>query len=252
MGQSNATGVSQHQYLLGSEPEVYAKYSVGNPNVLISYDVDDRVETNFVPVKFGYGHNENYFGPEIGISEVISQNEGTSYIIKATMSGSCLLTQYMTSTGFKLQLYYRYVNFLKQQLRSLESQGFTPRLRGLFWMQGESDSFLDYSYQYYYGEWKLFESLRIDLNEWIYDHFNIVDAYICTHTGWKNPEVINNAKQRIADESDHFYCLKTNGEDESALSLKLKYECGEEEDGAHYDSKSMLLLGRAASQYLSK
>lgn len=253
MGQSNASGVSEYQYLETSNPEIYQRYMEGNSKVLISYNTSAQKETNFVPTKFGFGHTEQYFGPEIGIAEYISQVEEHAYIIKGTEGGTCLQTQYVNARGKKLKLYNQYVGFIKQQLEVLVSQGKNPRVRGVFWMQGESDTFLSYADKYQKAQQHFFEYLRLDLNDYIYDHFNFVDAYIFTRgICWVNPEVINDCKQRFADENDHCYCIKTNGEDENAIYLTLKCETGEEDDLAHYDSKSMLLLGMTAGEYLVK
>ena len=254
MGQSNASGVSQHVYLENSDPELYQKYKQGNSNVLISYDTDKRIESNFVSTKFGFGYNEEFFGPEIGIAETLEQYEELSYIIKAAAGGTCLRTEYVTEKGKKKDLYYRFVKFIKKQLKALESDKKIPRVRGVFWMQGESDSFLSESAKYKDAELYFLKYLRIDLNNWIYDHFNFVDAYIYTRgICWVNPEIINDCKQQIADENEHCYCIKTNGEDEAAIKLNIKTETGEDpNDLAHYDSKSMVLLGKTAGTYLIK
>ena len=253
MGQSNASGVSYHSYLESKSPGIYAKYSFGSDKVKISYDCDDRIEKNFVPVKFGFGNNTNCFGPEIGISEVFSYKEETSYIIKATWSGSCLRTEYVNEDGNKQKFYKRFVPFIKKQLKQLEKEGKHPRVRGLFWMQGESDSFCDEEEKYYDAEKLFINYLRHDLNEWIYEYFNFVDAYIYDHgLCWKDPKIINAAKQKLSEEDEHFYCIKTNGEDETAINLYLKCETNETDDLAHYDSLSMLLLGKTAGEYLIK
>ena len=253
MGQSNASGVSLQTYLETKSPEIYGKYTVGNEKVLISYDCDNRIENNFVPVKFGFGNNEYCFGPEIGIAETLSQKEETSYIIKATWSGSCLRTEYVNENGGKLKYYKRFIPFIKDQLKTLEKEGKHPRLRGMFWMQGESDSFCDHEERYRQAEQHFYEYLRHDLNKWIYEYFNFVDAYIYDHgICWVNPEIINAAKQSFCDENEHCYCIKTNGEDETAISLYLKCETNETDDLAHYDSLSMLLLGKTAGEYLLK
>ena len=253
MGQSNASGVSPHTYLEEKEGDVYRKYTEGNSNVLMSFDTDERIQKDFVPVKWGFGHSEEFFGPEIGMAETLSQNEETSYIIKASYSGSCLLTQYVKSTGQKLELYKRYIEFIKQQLKLLESQGKTPRVRGVFWMQGESDSILyPGSEKYLDGERYFFKYLRSDLNDWIYDYFNFVDAYIFTRGLWTHPEIINNCKETLSKEDEHFYCIKTNGEDDNAIRLSLKCESDQGNDAAHYDAESMLLLGKTAGQYIIK
>ena len=130
MGQSNASGVSQYQYLESYNLELYQRYMEGNGKVLVSYDVDNRIEKNYIPTRFGLGNNETFFGPEIGIAEVLGQNEETSYIIKATYSGSCLLTQYVDERGNCFGLYFRFITFIKNQLKALEKEGKNPRLRG--------------------------------------------------------------------------------------------------------------------------
>ena len=253
MGQSNASGVSPFSYLESYDADLYQRYLTGNSKVLISYDVDERIENNYVSTKFGYGNTDQYFGPEIGMAEVFSQKEETTYIIKASYSGSCLMTEYVSEKGKKLKYYKRYINFIKQQLMALEDKDINPRLRGVFWMQGESDSFLDYKDQYYNAEQYFFDYLRSDLNEWIYEYFNIVDAYIFTRgICWVDPEIINGCKDEFAMKNEHAYCIKTNGEDETAIKLYLKCETDEGDDLAHYDSKSMLLLGKTAATYLLK
>ena len=253
MGQSNASGVSPFSFLESSEPDLYQRYMQGNDKVLITYDVDGRVEKNYVPTKFGQGCNENYFGPEIGIAEVLSEKQELSYVIKASYGGTCLMTQYVSETGKKLELYNHYIEFIRNQLTKLESEGKSPRLRGMFWMQGESDSFLNYKNKYDIAEQYFLDYIRHDLNDWIYEYFNFVDAYIFTRgICWVDPEIINACKERVCKNNDHCYCIKTNGEDESAIKLYLKCETGEEDDLAHYDSKSMLLLGKTAGEYLMK
>ena len=254
MGQSNASGVSPYSYLENSNPDLYQRYIEGNSKVLITSDVDGNVNSNYLPTKFGYGYAEDYFGPEIGIADILSQQEETSYIIKASWGGSCLQTQYVTNDGRKLELYQRYISFIKKQINVLEVENKTPRIRGVFWMQGESDSFVVPQGTYYNAEKYFLTYLRADLNAWIYDHFNFVDAYIYTEKGthWLNPEIINSCKQRLVDENEHCYCIKTNGEDETAITLEVKVTTGEGDDSAHYDSKSMLLLGQTAGNYLMK
>ena len=253
MGQSNASGISAYSFLETYEPDIYQRYIVGNDKVLMCYDTDDRIEKNYVITKFGYANTSEFFGPEIGIAEVISEVEDSSYIIKATYSNTCLQTQYVSSTGKKLRYYKRFISFIKNQLKALEKLNKTPRVRGVFWMQGESDTFLEDSWKYKDAEQYFLDYLRIDLNKWIYDHFNFVDAYIFTRgICWPNPEYVNDCKQYIADNNEHCYCIKTNGEDENAIKLYLKCETGEGDDLAHYDSRSTLLLGRTAGEYLIK
>ena len=253
MGQSNASGVSPFSYIESYEPDLYQRYMQGNEKVLITFDVDGRVEKNYVPTKFGQGCNEEHFGPEIGIAEVLSEKQDLSYIIKASYGGTCLMTQYVSEKGEKLELYNHYIEFIMNQLNKLNSEGKNPRLRGMFWMQGESDTHLNYKNKYYVAEQYFLDYIRHDLNDWIYEYFNYVDAYISSRSiFWYSPEIINACKERVCTNNDHCYCIKTNGEDETAITLYLKCETDEGEDAAHYDSKSMLLLGKTAGEYLIK
>ena len=253
MGQSNCSGVSEHRFLKEKYPELYNLYEIGNDKVLISYDTYARIDDTFKPVHFGCADADIYFGPEIGISEVLKEKETTSYIIKASLSGSCLQTQYVDKYGNKYFLYNRFVDFIKKQIHILEEEGKNPRIRGVFWMQGESDAFGREAISYKYAEQYFLEYLRSDLNEWIYEYFNFVDAFISTKSVyWENADTLNKSKETVSKNNDHAYVIKTNGEDENAIDLSLKALVGEEEDYAHYDSKSMLLLGLEAGKYLIK
>ena len=253
MGQSNATGCANQSFLESSNPEIYQKYTIGNDKVLISYDTKTLIEEKFVPVKFGYTDTNECFGPEIGISEYLSSYDVTSFIIKATISGSCLISEYVNAKGEKLQYYERTISFIKKKLKLLEEMGKNPRVRGLFWMQGESDSFYDFAKDYFKAEEHFFKYIRNDLYDYIYDHFNFVDAYISTKTFWTHADTINKCKYKLYLKYEHCYLIKTNGEDSSSLNLILKSMSHEnDEDAAHYDSSSMLLLGTSAAKYLVK
>lgn len=254
MGQSNATGVAEWRFLEEKAPDVYSKYVSSNPNVLISYDVDEHINNHFLPTKFGFGNNESFFGPEIGIAETLSTYEEQSYIVKATYSGSCLQNEYIDKDGKKYELYNRFVPFILNQLEYLRESGKNPRVRGLFWMQGESDS-VNYLNKTYGKALKQFvNNIRKDLNEYVYGYMNFVDAEISTKSMyWVHSTQINNAKNQFAKTNEHNYCIKTNGEDNNSLDLNLKTTSGEDpNDDAHYDSLSMLELGKKAGEYLTK
>ena len=254
MGQSNATGVAKASFLETKSPITYQKYSTGVSNIQISYDVDGRVQENYVPVQFGQGSDSEHFGPEIGISDILSEANETSYVIKATWSGSSLQADYMDKNGNTYRLYDRYVPFIKNQIKKLKKNGKNPRIKGLFWMQGESDS-LDGLCQTYGQAFDHFmNALKREFNDYIYSYFNVVDAYISTRSPhWPHPNIINSQKQSYSETNEHSYCIKTNGEDESSLNLILKSETEDEgDDKAQYCSLSMLDLGREAGKYLIK
>lgn len=253
MGQSNATGIAANAFLEMKDLETYQKYVNGFDQVSICYQVEERIEDNFVPVKLGQGAFDAFFGPEIGISEEISKVDEHPYIIKATYSGSCLQSDYMDKKGNIYHLYNRYVRFIKNELRKLKNYGNNPRLKGIFWMQGESDSYGDLCYTYKDAFTQFIDHLQKELYDYIYGYLNIVDAYISTKSVWPNPTMINEQKEAYSLLSEHNYCIKTNGEDESSIDLVLRSESGEDiNDQAHYDSLSMLMLGKEAGKYLIK
>lgn len=253
MGQSNASGCTPSSFLEASNPDVYAKYSKGNNKVQITWDVIFHADGEFRPTKFGMADGPDLFGPEIGIAEVLSSHYKKSYIVKGTLSGSCMQTNYVDKDGNKLVYYNHFISLIKEKVGKLEKMGKSPRICGLFWMQGESDATDELCSTYGIATQHFYNHLVEDLSPWIYDHFNFVDAYISTKSiFWKNPGVVNSGKQYVADNNPNCYCIKTNGEDETAIDLYLKSQSGEGDDSAHYDSKSELLLGKTAGEYLIK
>ncbi len=253
MGQSNATGCASYSFLETSHPDIYQKYINGNNKVLITYDTYYQLEESFIPTKLGCSDNGDFFGPEVGMAEVFSEKEATSYIIKATISGSCLQTEYVTPQGYVRYDYNRCVSFIQKQLKLLEDKGLNPRIRGIFWMQGESDAFFEGAEKYEKSMVYFYKYLRHDLNDYVYEYFNFVDAYISTRTLWTYADVVNRCKDNVSKQFDDYYVIKTNGEDENAINLILKPESHEDDnDPAHYDSSSILLLGQTAAKYLLK
>ena len=93
LGQSNATGCSINAYLKeGVGEEQYAVYEAGYPSVLINYCLDDHNATSngeFVKVDLTCGATDGFFGPEVGMAEVLSKAypDETVIILKYTMSG---------------------------------------------------------------------------------------------------------------------------------------------------------------------
>ena len=45
--------------------------------LIMSFDADERIQKEFVPTKWGFGCGEDFFGPEIGMAETLSQKEET-------------------------------------------------------------------------------------------------------------------------------------------------------------------------------
>ena len=90
LGQSNASGASINAYLekaVGKEQ--YARYEAGFDSVQINYCVDDRNATSvgsFVKVDMTCGANDVFFGPEVGMAEVLSEAYPDETVFKITFA----------------------------------------------------------------------------------------------------------------------------------------------------------------------
>ena len=96
LGQSNASGFSLTEYLqLNTSEEEFQKYQTGFENILINYCIDDQSYTSggeFVKVDLTCGSGNGFFGPEVGMAEVLNENVNDEkiFILKYTMSGYLL------------------------------------------------------------------------------------------------------------------------------------------------------------------
>ncbi|MCQ2742832.1 MAG: sialate O-acetylesterase [Bacilli bacterium] len=253
LGQSNASGVSPFSFLKEKDPDSYEKYSKPNSDAIISYRADLNQNDYFEPTKFGFGCTKEYFGPEVGIASSLSSEPKRSYIIKTTLGGTHLNGEWLFK-GKRGDLYKDSVARIHEKLSYLKQNGADPRVKGVFWMQGEGDSYTELDVSIYKSNTeKLIAYLEEDFNEYIRDYMNFVDATIKSiDDSWPRAKDINQAKIDVANESEHHYCVLTNDEDETALNLKTKNMTGEGDDAAHYDCTSMIALGEAAGNYLKK
>ena len=253
IGQSNASGNSPSEFLENKEPDIYSKYKVGNEKVLTNYYVHVSNYINyFEPTRFGMADAKNYFGPEIGIADVFNNVDETTYIIKYAIGGSTLDNEWLDTNGNRGRYYNDSINWFKEKLEYLKSNGVEPNIVGQFWMQGEGDSHSGLEIKYESNERNLIEYYREDLKDYYQDHYLFVDAYISTKTTWPSPDKVNEGKQKVADSDPYVYCIKTNGEDDTALDLNLKKSSGEGDDAAHYDSISQLKLGQEVGRIIKE
>lgn len=253
-GQSNATGCAQWKYLQTTDMDNYERYLQGFPMCQTSFVCESHHANGvFEATRFGMGASESHFGPEFGIADVFNSqfSDRKTYIIKWTYGGSNLNSQWLTNITSKRGGFYdKAMEFTLQQLQLLRDAGLSPRIIGVCWMQGESDCCPGDRDKYYDNETKFINYLRNDLTEYYVGTLNFVDAFISTKTVWQLPEVVNSAKQRIADEDSHVAVIHTNGEDATALDLFVNAEPTDNPDLAHYDSASMIALGHAFAQEL--
>lgn len=110
-------------------------------------------------VTVGYGRQSGYIGPEFGIAETINGNyseDHKAFIFKSAAGGSSLNNRldgesgtygnwFPRSEGGRSEgtptgvQYDNFVNNFRKVYNELKNNGYAPKVRGMFWMQGEAD-----------------------------------------------------------------------------------------------------------------
>lgn len=254
LGQSNATGCSLTSYLReGVGEEKYAEFSKGYESVMIHFSMDDGKYSSggtFLPVDVNCAAGEGYFGPELGMAEVLSGAfpEEMVLILKFTMSGYSLHHHWLCA-GQRGSIYEAFMAFAYSSLQYLESKNYQPRIGAICWMQGESDT-TDFKASHYLDNQKAFASyLRADLAPWAEDGgIFFIDAGISS-SPYCLPAypAINEAKEQFAALSTMNLYFSTID-----AGLTTLNEPEGDPDLGHYDALSELTLGRLFGGYIVK
>ena len=244
LGQSNATGCALNSYLeknVGAEQ--YSIYKQGFSNVLVNYSVDNQLNDSngeFVRASVGFGHKSEYFGPELGMAQMLSReyaNE-TVIILKYTYSGSCLKTQWLDGRK-RGDIYKACIKFVSTYMDALLESNYDAEIGAICWMQGESDAIGAIADKYYKNQKRFVSFLRQDLDKYARDGgIYFIDAGIQASSYFPRYEAVNSAKTRFASESELNLYFSTI---DAQLTTNLEPE--ESPDLAHYDSMSTLKLG---------
>lgn len=246
LGQSNATGSSICAYLKDNiGEEAYAVYEKGFASVRINYCLDDHNATSngeFVPVDMTCGATTGFFGPEVGMAEVLAAAypDETVYILKYTMSGYSLHHHWLCA-GQRGSVYEACMAFVTTHLDNLRAHGADPRVGVICWMQGESDT-TDFKAAHYYDNQVAFAAyLREDLSDYAAEggiHF--VDAGI-SDSPYCEPAypTVNAAKEQFSKLSPLNHYFSTID-----LGFTIHKEPEGDPDWGHYDSVCELELGR--------
>ena len=145
-GQSNAVGCTSLKTLPeGFKGEIFDKVTMYH-------------EGNFCPtyygkltkgVRLGMGCNTDFMGIEYGIAEVLQESDEESALIRYGYGGSTLYLdwqprtlwaeepQFLCQYGFSYKVWAQTVF---NGLAKLMQAGYAPEIKGLAWMQGESDA----------------------------------------------------------------------------------------------------------------
>ena len=158
-GQSNAAGYANG---LSAEQALDARYTNGFNNVLY-YGYSEKWQSSFIPVKAGLGNTASTSGAELGIAEILGNTGEMNAIVKYAQGATALypvttgdaavnygtwtspsyIAKYSTPTdGNKTgDLYVSFINTVRSAVAELERMGYTPVIKGMWWMQGEEETY---------------------------------------------------------------------------------------------------------------
>ena len=245
LGQSNATGCSINSYLKDNIGEnEYKRYEEGFPSILINYCLDDHNATSdgeFVKVDLTCGAGNGFFGPEVGMADVISKAypDEAVFILKYTMSGYSLHYHWLCG-GERGSIYNAFLSFAETYMGVLAEKNYDAKIGAVCWMQGESDT-TDFKAAHYYENQMAFVSyLREDLGKYAEDGgIYFIDAGI-SNSPYCEPAYpeINEAKKKFSQQSEMNIFFST-----IELGFTIHKEPAGDPDWGHYDSLSELALG---------
>ena len=256
-GQSNATGATSNAYLKNNlTDEEYQKYVNGFSNVKILYvngttSGGFKITTttdSFVDTKIGQGYSTATFGPELGLAAYLSEAfpDETFYIIKYAIGGSGLYAHWNPNDVDRRICIEQFHDTVEKGLEILEDVGLDPQIVAFLWMQGESDASTMYrAHEYYALQKALVEEIRDTYAFYApLDDIAFIDAAISDSGFWATYFMVNECKRLYSLESDKNFYIDTN-----YYGLTTLYE---NNDLAHYDSLSMLLLGQLYGEVIAE
>ena len=282
-GQSNAVGYGENvdnaKYNKESIPEAAtdSRYTEGFTDVLYYGVAENNVVSEFTPVKIGLGRIKdnvaNSVGAEIGIAAAVSGTRNSAvikYAIGGTpltpanhASGSWTPPSYIeakavdTSNGLTGRLYNEFMRTVAEGVGKLVAQGYTPVLKGVWWMQGSAESGSSWRTEYATCLEYLIKDMRRDLGM-IFNTDTTFMPFVAGsirsnhqmvgETSPKYVSEINQAQLKVKAKMHAFEIVDTspNGfpevlTPENTAGLEDKY-C--QQDGWHFTAKAQHQLGK--------
>ncbi len=263
-GQSNAVGYGMDlgNRIAASDP----RFTEGFENVLY-YGVQERwngknLDNGFKPLTLGMGVASDRSGAEIGIANMVASNGEMNAIIKCAWGATHIYpdTQYEVSikqgtwtspTYIKNNnintsenpmignMYNRFEDTVTEALQLLVEDGYTPVIKGVWWMQGEAEMFtLEMASAYR----ELFEALILDTRNMLseatgYDCSKV--PFVCGLPKWNTKNsappmyqgMVRTAMSTVAQELENVACI-------DCMPLN-------QHDDWHFDAEGQLYLGES-------
>ena len=268
-----ASGEEVDVYLLGGQSNMQGIGKVANLPADVPREIPCTYYYNgkeFEPLVLGQTRSSTRageFGPEVGFALETATTERPVYLIKYHASGMPLDHGWHgnkwvggppapgrrnfypgTSNDDPNQgtLYRQMVELFRGGIAELESQGHTPRIRGMAWMQGEQDSKHEESATRYATNLRrLEERLTSDLG--LDDALPLVFGQVLPHEP-ALPRFTHRVevRQQMADADER------SGKPEAIPRVRMVStdDCPLRNDTVHYNGEGQLLLGRRFGEAL--
>lgn len=229
--------------------------------------------TEFVPAGFGQGHAASSSGAEIGIATALNGNGKQNAIIKLAYGNTSLYNNTTSNESIKYgtwtppsyieahstntlgnrtgDLYLSFMNKVADGIKLLTDAGYTPVIKGLWYMQGEADTFGENSSGAYA---ELLETLISDMRRDITD----ITGTDCSEMPFVYGRIHRNPN---SDPTPYLTEVQAAQDKVAAKSLKNVYmintttdlkdpATGEhrapvQQDAWHYDSLTQQMIGEA-------
>ena len=266
-GQSNMVGVGHRQFLKDHvSKEKLAEYNEGYENVKINYYSHVKRSDGFE--KTVAGGLDNYFGtigPELSMAEYFTEKYPGEefFVVKCAFGATDLYNEWCSPSSKQIfsyeetkhcsiigerktgWCYNELIFILRESIKILENDGYSPEIRGFCWMQGESDAHsMEIVDQYIW----LYDNLLKDLNREFDGYFSKDCTYVDAGISeiWICYREMNERKKVYAESKENFHFIDTIG-----AGLTTTNEPPEKPDIYHYDVDSVLKLGRLFAEKIS-
>ena len=249
-GQSNAAGYANG---LSAEQMLDSRYTNGFDNILY-YGYSEKWQSNFIPLKAGLGKSSSTSGAELGIAELLGNTGEMNAVIKYAQGATALypttegdaavnygtwtspsyISKYGTSTdGNKTgDLYVNFINTVNSAIAELERMGYTPVIKGMWWMQGEEETYNGGASSYTELLQYLVKDVRTDLS--VANMPFIIGKVFTSSTGYADLEALRSAQEAFAAADEYADIVDPNA-----------YASFAQQDNWHFDAATQGYLGRS-------
>ncbi|MBN1602759.1 MAG: hypothetical protein JW915_14210 [Chitinispirillaceae bacterium] len=229
-GQSNMSGMTGSGNL---SSELKSKQQNTRIYLNPSMDGATSLKGKWLTLEPGFGYSNTQFGPELCFAASLTKKYPAIKfaLYKSSVAGTNLDKQWRppSSGGTAGNLYTSFVSELQKAITSLKNATTdTIIIKGMLWMQGESDA-MDKSMANNYE--KNLKNLINDIRKEVtVDDMPFIAANIDEQTMWTDYKIVNTAMNNLAKEMTNVITFPTKG-------FKT--------DRIHYQNEGMVALGNA-------